>query len=364
MSADTAYALTDAASSATSVFHACVSSIVNTTPVSGERMTPPTTAARPAIAQKPANTGGSRCPSSAPSAPPIMNTGARTPPDVPEPSDSDQISVLTTRMPTISDRPARPASSWPITSYPTPSARGSARPPMPMIAPPIAGHHIQCSGSLANASSDLYTSAVAPTASSPPVRPGTSASATAPVPGAVAPGTGKMAALPSSAHRQTVAAVTAADTGIMLRGRHSNSSSSTASSTEASGALNVAAMPPAAPATSRVFLSSADSSRNCARIEPTAPPVMMIGPSAPNGPPVPIEIAAETGLSTATRGATRLPPVRIASIASGIPCPRIFSLPYRAMTPTTRPPATGASRISHAGWCPAPGAASVTDSRW
>jgi hypothetical protein len=46
---------------------------------------------------------------------------------------------------------------------------------------------------------------------------------------------------------------------------------------------------------------------------------MMIGPSAPNGPPDPIEIGAETGFSTATRGSTRLPLIRMASIASGIP---------------------------------------------
>jgi hypothetical protein len=99
------------------VFHAWVSSMVNTTPVSGERITPPTTAARPAIAQNPANTcgSGSACPSSAPSAPPIMNTGASTPPEVPEPSDSDQISVFTTRMPAISDSVARPVSNWSIT---------------------------------------------------------------------------------------------------------------------------------------------------------------------------------------------------------------------------------------------------------
>ena len=64
-------------------------------PVSGERITPPTTAASPAMAQKPGKTCGSRCPSSAPSAPPIMNTGASTPPEVPEPSESDQIRVLT-----------------------------------------------------------------------------------------------------------------------------------------------------------------------------------------------------------------------------------------------------------------------------
>ena len=68
------------------------------------------------MAQNPATTCGSSLPSRAPSAPPIMNTGASTPPEVPEPSDSDQISVLTTRMPTISDSPARPVSSWSITS--------------------------------------------------------------------------------------------------------------------------------------------------------------------------------------------------------------------------------------------------------
>ena len=113
--------------------------------------------------------------------------------------------------------------------------------------------------------------------------------------------------------------MTEAQTGMTLRGRHSNSSSSTASRIEASGALNVAAIPPAAPATSSAFRSSADRCRHWASIDPTAPPVMMIGPSAPNGPPVPIDTAADTGLSTATRGATLLPPVTIASMVSGIP---------------------------------------------
>jgi hypothetical protein len=196
-----------------------------------------------------------------------------------------------------------------------------------MISPPIAGHHIQWIGSLPNMSSDLYTSPVAAMARRPPVTPGSSVSASLPPLGLMAPVTGKRGALPSRIHRMTVATMTDALTGIKLRGRHSNSSSSTASTTEESGALNVAAMPPTAPATSRVLRSSADRCRNWARIEPTAPPVMMIGPSAPNGPPVPIEIAADTGLSTATRGWTRLPPVRIASMASGIPWPRIFSLP-------------------------------------
>ncbi len=126
-----------------------------------------------------------------------------------------------------------------------------------------------------------------------------------------------------------------------LRGFHSNSSSSTASSTAATGAANVADMPAAAPATSRVFLSVAVSRNSCATIEPNAPPVMMMGPSAPNGPPDPIEMALDSGFSTATFGSSLLPFIRIASIASGIPWPRIRSEPYRAISPIIRAPATG-----------------------
>jgi hypothetical protein len=46
---------------------------------------------------------------------------------------------------------------------------------------------------------------------------------------------------------------------------------------------------------------------------------MMIGPSAPNGPPDPIAIAAETGFKNAIFGSTFARCSRIASIASGIP---------------------------------------------
>ena len=116
-------------------------------------------------------------------------------------------------------------------------------------------------------------------------------------------------------------------TGSSERARYSSSSSSTASRTAASGALNTAAMPPAAPATSSVLRSSAVRRRCWASTEPTAPPVMMIGPSAPNGPPLPMLIAADSGLSSATRGCTRLPCTSTASSASGIPWPRIFSEP-------------------------------------
>jgi hypothetical protein len=100
-------------------------------------------------------------------------------------------------------------------------------------------------------------------------------------------------------------------------------------------------MPAAAPATSSVFRSALVRCRNCAMSDPNAPPVMMIGPSTPNGPPDPIEIAAESGFSTASFGSTRLPLIRIDSIASGMPWPRIRYDPYRAIKPMTRPPMMG-----------------------
>src|SRR5690606_17302036 len=78
-------------------------------------------------------------------------------------------------------------------------------------------------------------------------------------------------------------------TGTRLRGFHSNKRSSTARKTAAIGVANTADIPAAAPATKRLFLSAEVRLRNCANKDPTAPPVMMIGPSAPKGPPEPIE---------------------------------------------------------------------------
>src|SRR3954454_10196785 len=96
--------------------------------------------------------------------------------------------------------------------------------------------------------------------------------------------------------RAAAAATLASATGITLRGFHSNSSSSTASITDATGAAKVADMPAAAPDTSSVLRSVLVRWKNCATSDPNAPPVMMIGPSAPNGPPDPIEIAEDNGL--------------------------------------------------------------------
>jgi hypothetical protein len=116
---------------------------------------------------------------------------------------------------------------------------------------------------------------------------------------------------------------------------------------------NTAVMPAAAPATKSVLRSAELRSKSWANNELSAPPVMMIGPSAPNGPPVPIEIADDSGLRIATFGCIRLPPIRIASMASGMPCPRILSEPKRAISPMTRPPRAGASTIHRLGFKPA-----------
>ena len=89
----------------------------------------------------------------------------------------------------------------------------------------------------------------------------------------------------------------------------------------------MADMPAAAPATSRVLRSVLVRWKNCAIIEPNAPPVIIIGPSAPNGPPEPMEMAEDIGLRMATLGCTLLPLINIASIASGMPWPRILSEP-------------------------------------
>src|SRR5690606_36040638 len=107
--------------------------------------------------------------------------------------------------------------------------------------------------------------------------------------------------------------------GMNARVENSNKRSWVARTMEATGAPNVAAIPPAAPQAKRIFLSDGDTLSNWPRSDPSDPPVTMIGPSAPNGPPLPMAVAADSGLATAVRGATRLWRWRIDSIASGMP---------------------------------------------
>lgn len=130
-------------------------------------------------------------------------------------------------------------------------------------------------------------------------------------------------------------------TGSKLRGRSSNRSSSTASNTAAIGVPKTAVIPATAPATSNVFRSPALTCTCCAMSEPMAPPVMIIGPSAPKGPPLPIAIADDNGFNTATFAVILLFLKTIASMASGIPWPRIASEPKRAISPMIKPPIIG-----------------------
>ncbi len=84
-------------------FMSCVNSTANTTPVKGERMVPPRIAPMAIKGQKPIPSLGKTGLSRPPSAPPIMSSGARTPPDVPEPSDTAQMTDFTSRMPAMVD---------------------------------------------------------------------------------------------------------------------------------------------------------------------------------------------------------------------------------------------------------------------
>lgn len=130
--------------------------------------------------------------------------------------------------------------------------------------------------------------------------------------------------------------------GTKARVENSNSRSSKANRTDASGAPKVAAIPAAAPAASRILRSAGETSSTWPRREPKAPPVTMIGPSAPKGPPVPIAMAADSGFATAVLGAIRLCRVSTTSIASGMPCPRIAG-DHRASMETASPPTTAAA---------------------
>ena len=192
----------------------------------------------------------------------------------------------------------------------------------------MAGHHIQCTGSLPKRSSKPYIMRLSADAARPMSAPRSAArTAKRTPPGMASAESGKSGPAPSQMTRSTAAVTLAKATGTSERGRHSKSSNSTASNTAAKGAAKVADMPAAAPATSSVVRSASVSLTHCASSDPKAPPVMMIGPSAPKGPPDPMAMAAEIGLSTATRGSTRAPFSRMASMASGMPWPRILSEP-------------------------------------
>src|SRR6185312_9333771 len=144
-------------------------------------------------------------------------------------------------------------------------------------------------------------------ASRPVTRPSRAEIATGSIPAGVGAGNGSSG--PDASEMSTAVA-----TGTKLRGFHSNNKSSTASMIEANGVPKMPVIPAHAPATSNVLRSAALNRKSWANSEPIAPPVMMIGPSAPNGPPLPIDTADDNGFNSATFSDSLLSPNRIVSI--------------------------------------------------
>ncbi len=181
------------------------------------------------------------------------------------------------------------------------------------------------------------------TAATPTRPPTTVATAIDAGVGSSSGGTANTAPVPWRSARSPPATAHASATGVTVRALYSVSSSSIASRIEATGVPKIAVIPAAAPAASRTLRSRAVTSTSWPIAEPSAPPVAMIGPSAPNGPPVPIATAADSGLRNVIRSGILLSFVRICSIASGMPWPRIAREPKRAIRPTMMPPITGTS---------------------
>ena len=88
------------------------------------------------------------------------------------------------------------------------------------------------------------------------------------------------------------------------------------------GALKVAAIPPAAPQATMIRSRLSDIRTSCPSVEASAEPICTIGPSRPTEPPVPMQIAEASALTTVTCGRIRPPFSATASITSGTPWPR------------------------------------------
>jgi hypothetical protein len=76
--------------------------------------------------------------------------------------------------------------------------------------------------------------------------------------------------------------------------------SSIAKKTPASGALKVAAIPPAAPQATRTRILGSATPTNRPALDPSADPICTIGPSRPTDPPPPMHIADARALTPAT----------------------------------------------------------------
>ena len=288
-----------------------VSSAANRAPVIGARITPLMTPAMPIIAQKPGSPGRywpSRNPGAAAEDQQRREDSARGPRtqrDQPHDRLDDE-----QQQDGLDQRDCRRAAPGCCHS-PRQARAASNRPPMPTTTAPIAGHHIQWIGKAVEAVLDPVEER---TRARRPASPVTSPSAggrsrPARCPPGSARRTGTAGPAPTSSGRQASATSTAVTTGTKLRGFHSNSSSSTASMIDGEAASRRCRSCRRSRRRPAGSCARRRSDRNSwANSEPIAPPVMMIGPSAPNGPPLPIETADDSGFSSATFSDSLLSP--------------------------------------------------------
>jgi len=96
-------------------------------------------------------------------------------------------------------------------------------------------------------------------------------------------------------------------TGTSVRALTSWSTISIAKRTPPTGVLNVAAMPPPAPAAMRVIRCQVGTRSSCPSVDPNEEPIWMMGPSRPTAPPLPMESAEASDLMAATIGRIRPP---------------------------------------------------------
>lgn len=98
--------------------------------------------------------------------------------------------------------------------------------------------------------------------------------------------------------------------------------SSRAKNTPASGALKVAAMPPAAPQATRTRTRSSSARTTAPAVDPRAEPICTIGPSRPTDPPPPMHRAEASAFTAATLDGIRPCCRATAYMTSGTPWPR------------------------------------------
>src|SRR3546814_14604315 len=102
-------------------------------------MVPPSVAAMHTSAHSRTSPPGSHGPSTQTSPAPVISSGARMPPDVPEPSATTTTTAITSPSATTTCRAKTLVSGSPISSTPTPGAHGTTHTPTPQALQPRPG---------------------------------------------------------------------------------------------------------------------------------------------------------------------------------------------------------------------------------